>query len=221
MAFNVLGTELEPCSHEPLTGFYRDGCCNTGAEDAGHHIICAIMTEEFLDFSQSVGNDLTTPQPKLNFPGLSPGDSWCLSVGRWQQALEAGVAPPVVLASTHILAIEWVSRIDLVKHAVDANVSVGRETGIRSGAELEEEAGEKSDGEAAAQNGAQSNGEADGVADGESDDKTIGEELDELATDIRDIVSDLKDLKRELGMLERELKEEFGDPDEDSEDYIR
>lgn len=185
MAFNVLGTELEPCSHDPLTGFYRDGCCSTGAEDAGQHIICAIMTEEFLEFSKSVGNDLTTPQPGLRFPGLAPGDSWCLSAGRWQQALEAGVAPPVVLASTHILAIEWVSRSDLVSHAVDAE-------------------GQAAD---------------DQTAGG--DNQTIGEELDELATDIREIVNELKDLKRDLGLLERELKEEFGDPDEDSEDYIR
>lgn len=195
MAFNVLGTELEPCSHDPLTGFYRDGCCNTGAEDTGHHIICAIMTEEFLAFSQSVGNDLTTPQPKLRFPGLSPGDSWCLSVGRWQQALEAGVAPPVVLSSTHILAIEWVSRSDLVRHAVDADAEAG--TGSAAGTS------------------------AAAGTDAEADDMTIGEELDELATDIREIVNDLKDLKRELGLLERELKEGLDDPDEDSEDYIR
>lgn len=195
MAFNVLGTELEPCSHDPLTGFYRDGCCSTGAEDAGHHIICAIMTEEFLEFSKSVGNDLTTPQPGLRFPGLAPGDSWCLSAGRWQQALEAGVAPPVVLASTHILAIEWVSRSDLVSHAVDAE-------GQAAGAQT---------------TGAQTTDAQ--TADG--DNQTIGEELDELATDIREIVNELKDLKRDLGLLERELKEEFGDPDEDSEDYIR
>ena len=116
MAKNVLGTELEPCSYEPLTGFYRDGCCNTGAEDAGAHVVCARVTAEFLEFSQQAGNDLSTPQP--GFAGLQPGDHWCLCAARWQEAFEAGMAPDVVLESTHMRALEWINLDDLRRHAV-------------------------------------------------------------------------------------------------------
>ncbi|MEZ4719922.1 MAG: DUF2237 domain-containing protein [Caldilineaceae bacterium] len=120
MPNNVLGTELEPCSDEPLTGFYRDGCCRTGADDAGLHVVCARMTAEFLEFSRTRGNDLITPRPEFLFPGLQPGDQWCLCAARWQEALDAGVAPPVVLESTHISALEFVQLDDLMRHAADS-----------------------------------------------------------------------------------------------------
>ena len=116
---NVLGTALKDCSQQPLTGFYRDGCCHTGAEDVGRHIICAKMTAEFLAFSQAVGNDLSTPLPRYNFLGLKPGDAWCLCVSRWVEALEAGVAPPVDLEATHISTLEFVDLADLKKYAVN------------------------------------------------------------------------------------------------------
>ncbi len=106
---NVLGGELKECSRSPLTGFYRDGCCNTGAEDTGIHIVCAQMTEEFLRFSRAMGNDLITPLPMFGFPGLEPGDKWCLCVLRWIEALEADVPPPLDLEATHISALEFVS----------------------------------------------------------------------------------------------------------------
>ena len=115
MAKNVLGTELEPCSFEPLTGFYRDGCCSTGAEDAGAHVVCARVTAEFLEFSKEAGNDLSTPRP--GFGGLQPGDHWCLCAARWQEAFEAGMAPDVVLESTHMRALEWINLDDLRRHA--------------------------------------------------------------------------------------------------------
>lgn len=118
MATNVLGTELSLCSTDPMTGFYRDGCCNTGTEDLGLHLVCAVMTAEFLEFSRSRGNDLSTPRPEFGFPGLRPGDRWCLCAGRWQEALEAGVAPPVVLEATHLWALEHVSLKDLQAHSV-------------------------------------------------------------------------------------------------------
>jgi uncharacterized protein (DUF2237 family) len=98
---NVLGGRLEPCSVEPRTGFFRDGCCNTGPDDLGLHVVCARMTAKFLAFSVEGGNDLSTPQPEVGFPGLKPGDRWCLCAGRWREALDAGVAPPVVLSATH------------------------------------------------------------------------------------------------------------------------
>jgi uncharacterized protein (DUF2237 family) len=106
-ARNVLGGELEPCSADPLTGFYRNGCCETGPEDAGMHTVCAVMTAEFLRFSLAAGNDLSTPRPEFDFPGLRPGDRWCLCAPRWKEALDAGAAPPLVLAATHeeVLAI--------------------------------------------------------------------------------------------------------------------
>ena len=120
-AKNVLGTELEACSTSPLTGFYRDGCCGTGPEDTGLHIICAEMTAEFLRFSVARGNDLVTAQPAFGFPGLKPGDRWCLCALRWKEALQAGVAPPVVLRATHISSLEFVDLADLQSHALDAD----------------------------------------------------------------------------------------------------
>jgi hypothetical protein len=120
-ARNVLGEALLPCGDEPLTGFYRDGCCNTGPDDLGRHVVCARMTAEFLDFSRSRGNDLTRPVPAAGFPGLKPGDRWCLCAARWQEALEAGVAPRVVLRATHEAALEHVALEDLKRHALDLN----------------------------------------------------------------------------------------------------
>jgi uncharacterized protein len=117
MARNVLGGELATCSVEPLTGWYRTGCCETGGDDLGVHAVCAEVTEEFLAFSREAGNDLSTPQP--GFDGLQPGDRWCLCAPRWQEALDARVAPPVVLEATHLQALEWVSLEDLRQHAVD------------------------------------------------------------------------------------------------------
>lgn len=104
---NVLGGTLAPCSTAPVTGFYRDGCCNTGPEDLGMHIVCARVTRDFLEFAAEQGNDLITPMPEYDFPGLKPGDQWCVCAATWRQAYEAGVAPPVVLGATHeeVLAI--------------------------------------------------------------------------------------------------------------------
>lgn len=118
-AKNVLGEELAVCGLNPRTGFYRDGCCLTGPDDAGLHLVCAHVTERFLAFSASRGNDLSTPIPEYGFPGLLPGDPWCLCVQRWKEALEAGVAPPVDLAATHISALEFVDLEQLEEHAVD------------------------------------------------------------------------------------------------------
>ena len=114
---NVLGGDLEPCSFDPVTGFFRDGYCRTEGRDPGFHAVCAVMTAEFLAFSKSVGNDLSTPQPQWLFPGLGPGDRWCVVAARWAEALEAGVAPPVVLEATHASALEFVSLVDLEAHA--------------------------------------------------------------------------------------------------------
>lgn len=118
-AKNVLGDPLIPCSTEPMTGFYRDGCCNTGPGDMGVHVVCAEMTQEFLEFSFARGNDLITPRPEYRFPGLRPGDRWCLCAQRWQEALEDDVAPRVLLAATHMGALEFVDLDDLKKHAID------------------------------------------------------------------------------------------------------
>ncbi|UZQ55450.1 DUF2237 domain-containing protein [Trichothermofontia sichuanensis B231] len=118
-AKNVLGGALVPCSTSPMTGFYRDGCCRTGAGDHGAHVVCAEMTAEFLAFTKRQGNDLSTPVPAFQFPGLQPGDRWCLCASRWREALEAGVAPPVLLNATHALALEYVSLSDLQSHALD------------------------------------------------------------------------------------------------------
>jgi hypothetical protein len=117
---NVLGGELRACCFDPITGFFRDGSCRTGEEDAGTHVVCARMTVEFLNFSVERGNDLVTPQPQSRFKGLKPGDRWCLCVLRWREALEAGCAPPVVLAATHERALDYVSLEALTRHALDA-----------------------------------------------------------------------------------------------------
>jgi uncharacterized protein (DUF2237 family) len=116
---NVLGQPLEPCSTDPMTGFYRTGYCTTGPRDRGNHVVCAVMTDDFLEFTKAQGNDLSTPRPEWDFPGLEPGDRWCLCAARWQEALEAEVAPPVVLAATHEGALEVVDRTDLMAHALD------------------------------------------------------------------------------------------------------
>lgn len=118
-AKNVLGEDLQTCCTSPMTGFYRDGKCNTGAGDMGAHVICAQVTEEFLTFSKSRGNDLSTPVPAFSFPGLKPGDRWCLCALRWKEALDAGVAPPVILSSTHASAVEYVSLTELKANAID------------------------------------------------------------------------------------------------------
>jgi len=116
---NVLGGPLEPCGAEPLTGFYRDSYCTVGPEDIGVHAVCAVMTPEFLAHQESVGNDLTTARPEWGFPGLRPGDRWCVVAARWLQAYDHGVAAPVVLASTHERALEVIRRELLEEHAVD------------------------------------------------------------------------------------------------------
>ena len=118
-ARNVLGERLQSCSESPVTGFYRDGCCNTGPDDFGRHTVCALMTAEFLEFSRSRGNDLSTPMPELGFPGLKPGDRWCLCAARWKEALDAGMAPRVVLTATHEATLEVVALDDLKRHAID------------------------------------------------------------------------------------------------------
>jgi uncharacterized protein len=119
-ASNVLGGKLASCCTSPMTGYYRDGFCNTGGGDFGAHVVCAQVTEEFLTFSKTRGNDLSTPVPAFSFPGLKPGDRWCLCASRWKEALDAGMAPPVVLASTHASALEYVSLDELKQHAIDA-----------------------------------------------------------------------------------------------------
>jgi uncharacterized protein len=116
---NVFGDPFEVCSISPTTGFYRDGCCNTGQEDAGSHTVCVVMTSQFLDFSKSRGNDLSTPVPEFGFPGLKPGDRWCLCAPRWQEAFEAGQAPRVVLRATHEGALAYCSLADFKRFAVD------------------------------------------------------------------------------------------------------
>jgi hypothetical protein len=108
-ARNVLGTEIEPCSLDPLTGFFRDGCCNTDEHDRGLHVVCTRVTAEFLEFSRARGNDLITARPEFSFPGLKPGDQWCLCAMRWKEAFEAGLAPPVVLQATHERALDVVT----------------------------------------------------------------------------------------------------------------
>lgn len=118
-AKNVLGGDLEPCCMSPVTGFYRDGYCNTGNDDLGLHIVCVKATEEFLEFSKTRGNDLSTPRPEYGFPGLKEGDKWCLCVSRWKEALDFDVAPQVYLRSTHISSLEHVNLSDLKAHAAD------------------------------------------------------------------------------------------------------
>ena len=116
---NVFGERLLVCSVDPVTGFYRDGCCSTGAEDRGRHVVCVEMTASFLEFSKRMGNDLSTPRPEFGFPGLRPGDRWCLCADRGQEALEADAAPRVVLGATHRLALEHVDLADLKRYALD------------------------------------------------------------------------------------------------------
>ena len=116
---NVLGGPLETCSIKPMTGFFRNGCCDTGAEDRGSHTVCVVMTAEFLAFSKGQGNDLSTPMPEYGFPGLKPDDRWCLCAPRWQEALEAGRAPRVALRATHEGALDYCSLADLKRYAVD------------------------------------------------------------------------------------------------------
>jgi uncharacterized protein len=118
-SFNVLGERLEVCSLRPMAGFFRDGCCDTNREDVGSHTVCAVMTEGFLEFSRSRGNDLSTPVPEYGFPGLKPGDRWCLCAPRWHEALEAGQAPRVVLRATHAGALKHCSLADLKRLSVD------------------------------------------------------------------------------------------------------
>lgn len=118
MARNVLGGELVVCSKDPVTGFFRDGCCNTNGDDGGMHAICAVMTEEFLIFSKEQGNDLSTPRPEYHFPGLRPGNQWCLCLLRWKDALDAGAAPPVVLEATHASVVEFVDLDTLREYSV-------------------------------------------------------------------------------------------------------
>ena len=118
MAKNVLGTELATCSLQPRTGWFRDGCCNTGKGDQGLHLVCVRVTAEFLTFSKKAGNDLSTPIPEYGFPGLKPGNRWCLCVTRWTEALDAGVAPPVVLEATHMSTLEFATLEQLREHAI-------------------------------------------------------------------------------------------------------
>jgi uncharacterized protein (DUF2237 family) len=122
---NVLGGELEPCGTDPVTGFYRDGCCSTGPDDLGSHTVCVVATAEFLAHQRSVGNDLSTPRPEYRFPGLQPGDRWCVVAARWLQAYRDGVAAPVVLASSHAAALTIVPLDALRQHAVDVPADPG------------------------------------------------------------------------------------------------
>ncbi len=120
-AKNVFGEPLKECSKDPLTGFYRDGCCHTGPQDHGRHLVCAVMTDEFLDFSMEMGNPLKTPMPQYNFPGLNAGDKWCLCALRWKEAYEAGVAPKVDLEATNEKVLKFVTMEQLLKHALTSN----------------------------------------------------------------------------------------------------
>ena len=119
MATNVLGGPLQSCCMDPVTGFYRNGRCDTGAGDHGVHVVCAVMTDKFLRFSKSRGNDLSTPVPQWGFPGLKDGDRWCLCASRWKEALDAGMAPKVILEATHISMLEFATIEELREHAVD------------------------------------------------------------------------------------------------------
>jgi len=123
IALNVLGSDLQACSFDPLTGFFRDGCCRTDDDDLGSHVVCARMTSEFLEFSLEQGNDLVTPRPEYRFPGLKAGDRWCVCALRWKEALDAGVAPPVYLEATHARTLDVVSLEDLKAHAVRLKAS--------------------------------------------------------------------------------------------------
>jgi len=120
-SLNVLGTPLKSCSTDPITGYFRNGCCETGPSDRGRHIVCAVMTDEFLDYSKAQGNDLSTPIPQFNFQGLNAGDQWCLCMERWREAHKAGKAPKVVLAATHQIALERVQLSVLEQFAIDGD----------------------------------------------------------------------------------------------------
>ncbi|CAM9579870.1 unnamed protein product [Phaeothamnion confervicola] len=120
-ARNVLGGKLQPCGRDPVTGFYRDGFCRCGPEDRGVHSVCSVLTTEFLEYTKGQGNDLSTPRPEFGFPGLKPGDRWCLCVGRWKEAMNAGCAPHVVLESTSVQALEVVKNKQLIAHAWEAS----------------------------------------------------------------------------------------------------
>ena len=122
-ARNVLGEELLPCSYDPLTGYFRDGCCNTDDSDQGSHLICVRVTAEFLAFSSARGNDLVTPQPRHRFAGLKPGDRWCLCASRWREAMEAGLAPPAVLECTHENALQFVTLQQLQEHRLRGTIT--------------------------------------------------------------------------------------------------
>ena len=122
---NVLGGELEPCGTDPVTGFYRDGCCSSGPEDIGSHTVCAVVTQEFLEHQKAVGNDLSTPRPEWRFPGLVPGDRWCVVAVRWLQAYQEGAAAPVVLACTNERALDVIPLGLLREHAVDVPADPG------------------------------------------------------------------------------------------------
>lgn len=119
---NIFGEPLQVCCEKPLTGFYRDGYCRTNNEDRGKHVVCAIVTAEFLQFSKNKGNDLITPRAEYNFEGLKPGDKWCLCILRWKEAFEAGCAPPVVLASIHENALQYVSLANFISHGEKRNI---------------------------------------------------------------------------------------------------
>lgn len=116
---NVLGGELQPCSYDPITGFYRTGCCEQRGDDPGMHVVCVVCDDRFLAFSRQAGNDLSTPMPQYGFPGLHDGDQWCVCASRWQEAFDAGAAPRVVLAATHVSALEFCDLGDLTSLAVD------------------------------------------------------------------------------------------------------
>jgi uncharacterized protein (DUF2237 family) len=118
MAKNVFGEDLMTCSTNPMTGYYRNGCCETGEDDFGTHTVCAVMTADFLSFSREKGNDLSTPRPEWNFPGLKPGDKWCLCASRWVEAYRAGKAPLVFLEATHEKTLDYISLEELVKYAL-------------------------------------------------------------------------------------------------------
>lgn len=124
MATNVFGEPLITCSTKPLTGFYRDGCCNTGEDDSGVHSVCVEVTADFLEFSQEAGNDLSTPHPEFQFPGVKPGDRWCLCANRWKEAWQAGKAPKVVLEATHEKTLEFIELQELVKFAVKTHEDI-------------------------------------------------------------------------------------------------
>lgn len=118
-ARNVFGEAIVPCSEDPLTGFLRDGCCNTNAQDVGNHTICVQVTADFLAYSKAQGNDLSTPRPEFGFEGLKPGDRWCVCAGRWKDAFDAGYAAPIIMQATHERALEAVSFSELKQHAID------------------------------------------------------------------------------------------------------